>query len=361
MTMAMTRRAALAGAAALAASSGWAEAGAPAFLAAARRGDGAWRLVGLREDGAQAFDLPLPGRGHAAAAHPHAPLAVAFARRPGRFALVIDCAAGREAARLSPPPARSFAGHGAFSADGATLFTAENADDLGEGRVGVWETAGWRRLGEFPTGGVGPHEMILAPGGGALVVANGGILTHPDSGRAKLNIPTMRPNLARLAADDGALIALVEPEPALRKNSLRHIAVAPDGVVAVAAQWEGDLREDPPLLALWRPGAEALAWLRAPGQARLKGYAGSCAMSRDGGLVAITGPRGGLALAFPTDGGAAMALEGGDICGAAPAGDGFAFTTGDGAVLRASVAGGALSASGGARYDGAFDNHLVAL
>lgn len=344
-----TRRALVLGAATLAA--------APAYLAAARRGEADWRLIGLRADGSMAFDLPLPGRGHAAAASPAAPLAVAFARRPGTFALVIDCAAGAERARLTAPEERSFSGHGAFSADGALLFTGENAHDLGAGRIGVWDAADWRRIGEVASGGIGPHEILRSPDGAGLIVANGGILTHPDSGRAKLNLPTMRPNLARLSMVDGAVEALVEPAPALRLNSLRHIAAAPDGAVAVAAQWEGDLRGNPPLAALWRPGADALDWLAAPAetQMRMRGYAGSAAVSADGARLAITGPRGGLALFFARDGGFLSAVERADVCGAAAAGEGFLLTDGFGGVLAATHAG----ATQIARIDGALDNHLV--
>ena len=59
-------------------------------------------------------------------------------------------------------------------------------------------------------GSFGPHEIRLLPQGDTLVVANGGIETHPDSGRSKLNLPTMRPNLAYITID-GALKDRVAP------------------------------------------------------------------------------------------------------------------------------------------------------
>ncbi len=102
---------------------GWAAVGAPDFLAAALFPDDSYRLVGLAVDGDIQFSLPLPARGHAAAAHPSRAQAVAFARRPGTFAVVIDCAAGAEIARLKAPEGRHFYGHGVFSADGSQLFT----------------------------------------------------------------------------------------------------------------------------------------------------------------------------------------------------------------------------------------------
>ena len=44
----------------------WADAGNPAYLSAAREGDGGYALFGLSETGADVFRIPLPGRGHAA-------------------------------------------------------------------------------------------------------------------------------------------------------------------------------------------------------------------------------------------------------------------------------------------------------
>jgi hypothetical protein len=129
-----TRRAFLAGlAATLAPRPTWAEVGSPAFLAAARAGQD-YVLHGLTETGDSLFSLPLPARGHAAAAHPTLALAVAFARRPGTFALVIDCLRGTTAARLTPPEGRQFNGHGVFSADGALLMTSEVAAETSDGR-----------------------------------------------------------------------------------------------------------------------------------------------------------------------------------------------------------------------------------
>lgn len=41
---------------------------------------------------------------------------------------------------------------------------------------------------------------------------------------------------------------------ALHLNSLRHISAARDGRIACAFQWQGDLFDPPPLLALYTPG-----------------------------------------------------------------------------------------------------------
>ncbi len=353
----MDRRAFLASAAATlaasAASPGWAAAGAPSHVAAAKLPDGSYALVGLTGEGAEAFRIPLPDRGHAAAAHPHRPLAVAFARRPGTFGLVIDCAGGRVAARLESPAGRHFYGHGCFSEDGLRLYTPENAYEAGEGRIGVWDAETWARLDEFPSGGVGPHDVLLAAPG-VLAVANGGILTHPAMGRAKLNLPSMRPNLAYVSAGTGRVLEVAEPPEHLA--SLRHLARRSDGLVAAAMQWQGDLEAAPAMLALHRRG-EDLRLLKAPDHARLKGYGGSVAFSGDGARVAVTSPRGGVAQVFDAGTGAFLVQEAqGDVCGAAPCGAGMLLSDGTGGLRRLGADG---ETAGETRLGLSFDNHLV--
>ena len=162
----------------------WAEAGSPAFLSAARLPDGQFALCGISDSGQILFQISIPGRGHAATAHPIRAEAVAFARRPGVFAVIIDCVSGAEIARLACPEGRHFYGHGAYSHNGELLFTTENDYEAGEGRIGVWDVMrGYARVGDFASGGIGPHEIKVLPGSDILVVANGGIETHPDSGR----------------------------------------------------------------------------------------------------------------------------------------------------------------------------------
>lgn len=337
--------------------SSWADAGSPAYLAAARRPDGAYALCGLSDGGAAVFELPLPGRGHAAAAHPARPEAVAFARRPGTFALVIDCAAGRQVAALTAPRGRHFYGHGAFSPDGSLLFTTENDYEAAQGVIGVWDAArAYRRVAEFPSGGVGPHELRLMGDGATLVIANGGIETHPDSGRTKLNLATMRPNLSYVTLD-GRLLDQVEPPAEWRRNSIRHLALGEDGLVAAALQWEGDGSEHPPLLALHRRGG-ALAHLAAPREAhrQMQGYAGSIAICRKTNEVAITSPRGGAVQVFDLAGGRFLRMfRHPDLCGVSEAPAGFVVTAGTGSIRGLSGADIVWTAEHRSRWD----NHLV--
>ncbi|MCV6595299.1 MAG: DUF1513 domain-containing protein [Silicimonas sp.] len=329
----------------------WADLGAVSYLSAGRRADGTHVLCGLSAAGAIVFQRDLPARGHAAAAHPDRAEAVGFARRPGMFALVLDCGRGDVLHRLEAPAGRHFYGHGVFSDDGARLFTTENDYDAARGIVGVWDVAaGYRRLGEFASGGVGPHGIKRTPRG-HLVVANGGIETHPDAGRAKLNLPDMRPNLTYLSLE-GAVIEQVELPPELHRNSIRHLAVAADGTVGFAMQWQGDAAARVPLLGRHRLGG-AVALAEAGAFREMRGYLGSIAMV--GRQIAVTSPRGHL-VQIHDSARLAKVSEAAheDVCGIAPRGGGFLATTGTGHVLRP---GGAPLA----RHRVQWDNHLIPL
>lgn len=334
----------------------WADAGAPAWLSAAGLADGGFALCGIGADMGLRFRIALPGRGHAAAAHPARPEAVAFARRPGTFALVIDCAAGCETARLTAPEGRHFYGHGAFSLDGRWLYTTENDFDAARGVIGIWDADhGYTRAGEMESGGTGPHEIRRMPGRETLVVANGGIETHPASGRAKLNIPLMQPNLSYI--DDGRVRETAALPPEMHKGSIRHIAVSSSGEVAFGLQWQGG-EDGPALVGLHRRG-EALRLCAAP-EAELRamqGYVGSVAFAAGQREVAATSPRGGLVQIFGVSDARHLAsTDIPDACGVAPCRGGLLVTSGTGDLRR-------LGGTGDrAAHPGLmWDNHLVAL
>lgn len=337
----------------------WADAGDPAFLGAAKDVSGAFSLFGLDAQAQILFRVPLPARGHAAAAHPSAPEAVAFARRPGRFALVVNCVTGAVTHRFEAPVGRHFMGHGVFLSGGDILATPENNFEAGKGVLGLWDRRdGYRRIGEVDTHGIGPHDIkVLA--GDRLVIANGGILTHPSrgEGRETLNLDTMQSSLVYLSPDLGLAEKHVL-DPDLHLNSIRHLAVGPDGQVAFAMQWQGDISEGVPLLGLHRRG-ETLRLAAAPLAEHLgmKGYAGSIAFNGAGREVAITSPKGARVHRFTPNGDFVGAVLRTDVCGLAPMADGYLASDGFGGLLHVSDGLTALNAVPGL----AWDNHLVSL
>lgn len=341
----------------------------PLFLSARGDGRGRYFVSGFDGDGRPAFDLALPGRGHAVVPRPGSPRhrqAVVFARRPGSFALVLDLEAGRILRRLDSGEGRHFYGHGVFSPDGRTLFSSENAFDSGRGVIGIRDaTDGYRRLGEYPSYETGPHDLRLLADGRTLVVANGGVLTHPDSGRAKLNLPEMSPSLAYLDLADGALRADYRLPAAYHRLSIRHLAVGPDDRVAIALQYEGPRADLPPLVAL-HGGEDAIALLAAPEavQRRMRNYCGSLALDSAGETLAVSCPRGGLVTFWaPREGRFLRAQALPDGCGVAPAAapGTFLLTSGRGARATYDVARGEASLLAPGFGPGAqWDNHLTA-
>lgn len=335
----------------------WADAGSPAYLSAAKMPDGRFVMCGLSAEGVQKFSIPLPARGHAATAHPTRPEAVAFARRPGSYALVLNCTNGEVIAQLAPPSDSQFNGHGTFSRDGSILYTSEVIATSSEGRIGLWDAADmYRRIGSRPSGGIGPHDLKRLPGSDTLVVANGGIQTDPDD-RTKLNIDTMRPNLTYLDAS-GQITDQIELPPEYRQNSIRHLAIAADRTVAFALQWEGDTADSAPLLGLHKQGtAPKLCDVPEAEMFVMQGYAGSIAFDAVGTTVAITSSHGGAVQIYRRDGSFLAGLSRPDASGIAPGKTGFVLTDGFGSIsslinqtLTPLTVGDAL-----------WDNHLVAL
>jgi hypothetical protein len=295
-------------------------------------------LTGIDQTGHVRFDLPLPERGHGAAFRPGADEGVVFARRPGTFAIAFDPVAGIALRRIDAAKGRHFYGHGAFSPDGRYLFTSENDYETGLGVLGVRDaTDGYRQIGELASHGVGPHELVLMPDGATLAVANGGILTHPDRDRAKLNLDSMAPSLAYLDLADGKLRADYRLAEERHQLSIRHLAVLGSGAVVIAMQYEGDMQDRVPLVGIH--DGDRIHLLDAPAgvQAQMRQYCGSVAVDRGGSLIAVSAPRGNLVTFWDAaDRSFLCSTMLADGCGVAPTDQPGAFliTSGIGQVMR---------------------------
>ena len=316
------------------------------------------------ESGRIHHDVPLPGRGHGFAVQPSTGHVVVFARRPGDWAIVLNSATGAVLERLSATEGRHFYGHGAFSPDGALLYTSENGFEDGRGIIGVWDVArDWRRVREWSSHGVGPHEVRVLGGGARLAVANGGIRTHPDTGRAKLNLETMVSSLAVLDTMDGRLVCSASFGERLRRLSIRHLDIDRDSRIVVAMQHEGSRRDRVPLVALERDARLVPAYAPAEVGRRMRQYAGSVCFDASGRYVAVSHPHEGIVSSWTSRSARWLALtELPDTCGIAPgAGAGVFIATGAGGrIARIDARTGeseVLARSDGSRWD----NHLLAL
>lgn len=292
------------------------------YLTTAGTSGGGFEAVFLDRHGEPVCSACLPGRGHGSAWCPQRGHAVVFARRPGNFALVMDPACGKAHATIIAPEGRHFYGHGVFSPDGRLLYTTEN--DLGRDRgvIGVWDvSAGYARVTEFDSGGIGPHDLALARDGRTLVIANGGILTRPDTGRTKLNIADMDPSLVLLDLATGGIDRQLRLAREFHQLSIRHIAINAAGRIGVALQYEGPRDDLMPLVLL--SAGDRLDAFTAPEDItrRMKNYCGDVAMDAEGATMAISAPRGGLVTFWSVaDGRYLGETPMADGCGVAPAG-----------------------------------------
>lgn len=220
-------------------------------------------IGGLSLETLSVFGTRVPMRAHGCAVDPCDPERVVFfARRPGTEAFQLRLDELSVSTGFQTPAGRHLAGHGVFSTDGALLFVSEHDYQHARGVVTVRDARTFAVLEEIDTHGLEPHDIAWLPHGRMLVVANGGIMTHPRSSRRKLNLATMDPSLSLIDASRGACIEQWRlPDHRL---SIRHLAVTTSGRTAVGLQFEGPQHELPAAVtAVYDPGA-GLTLLSAP-------------------------------------------------------------------------------------------------
>lgn len=303
------------------------------FASAFKASDGSYGIATLSESGELLHRYALPDRGHDTVWRADGAQVIAFARRPGTFAAVIDPGNQAQPSIINAVEGRHFYGHGVYSADGALLYATENDFDNARGVIGIYNTRdSFKRIGEFDAHGIGPHDMELLPDGQTLVIANGGIETHPDFPRAKLNIASMKPNLAFINIRTGKLIGSFKLPDDQHKLSIRHMALM-ESTVWFACQDEGDLTAGRSLVGQFSfdNGAVQMVDLPETTAANLRGYVGSIAANEQNGEVAFTSPRGGIMVRYNTRTQKVISTTRSDeICGVAAHDQQFVWSSGEG-------------------------------
>ncbi|RWX64760.1 DUF1513 domain-containing protein [Mesorhizobium sp. M4B.F.Ca.ET.089.01.1.1] len=325
------------------------------FATAFVKRDGSYGAAVLSEAGDVLHAIDLPDRGHDVTFDPVSKRSVVFARQPGTFAVVFDHTGRDKPLTIASVAGRHFFGHGVFSPDGALLYATENDFDNAAGVVGVYDArSGFKRIGEFPTYGMGPHELLLLGDGRTIAVANGGIETHPDYGRAELNIATMKPSYVLVDRITGDLIEKHELPSALHQLSIRHMDCDPAGTVWFGCQYRGPAADRPLLIGRAARGKD-LQLLDMPQDvlAGFRNYIGSVAANPAAGRVAVTSPEGNSLAVIDAASGDVVATSAlVEVCGLAPDGSGFMATTGAGEIVEGN----------GARRsepDYVWDNHML--
>ncbi|OWV81002.1 hypothetical protein ATY77_22395 [Rhizobium sp. R634] len=319
------------------------------YASGIRAADGSFAVATVAENGEIIDQVALPARAHGMAFSTATGKTVAFARRPGTYAMIFDPRNKGEPIVISSREDRHFYGHGAFSPDGRLLYASENDFDGNRGMIGIYDTTDrFSRIGEFETYGIGPHDMTVSDDGRLLIVANGGIETHPDFGRTKLNLGAMQPSLALIDAATGALVEKHVLPAQWSALSTRHVDLYGEGRIWFACQYEGHRNDLPPLVGHFAKG-EDLSFVDLPEETtrRLANYVGAIAVNRREGLVGVTSPKGGASVTIDAKTGKVLAeTTVPDAAGIAPAKEGFAVSSYDGDFRST-------------RSDVAWDQHIV--
>lgn len=297
--------------------------------------------------------IPLPARGHDVVFSPTTTQLIAFARRPGNFAVVFDNTHTSEPRIVTAPVGRHFYGHGVFSFNGKLLYASENDYDNAIGKIGIYDaTSEFKRIGEFNSFGIGPHEIILLDDGKTLVVANGGIETHPDFGRAKLNLATMQSSIAFIDVTHGSLIEKHTLPSVVQKLSLRHMAQVAKDAIVFGGQYQGSKQDRPQLIGTCKLG-EGLNFWELPEKSLgiFANYTGSIAVDRGYGQVAVSSPAGSVIGIFDARDGSMQSVIN------LQKGNGITYNRTN---LLGSSESGMLKSSqpNSKQFDFAFDNHL---
>ena len=223
---------------------------------------------------------------------------VVMGRRPSEKFWVLDTATGQVKFAIKASTHRHFYGHACYSLDGKLLYVTENDTLSLDGKIGIYDADDhYKKIAEFDSHGIGPHELIMHPDGETLVIANGGIKTEQAS-REELNLDSMRPSLVYINRHNGVLLEQIIPEH--NQMSVRHLAMHDDGTVMIGIQFQGEKHINVPLVLTHKRGEPDFKPLMMPNNQwqRFHQYIASVAVDSERNLLCVTTPIGGCAAIY---------------------------------------------------------------
>lgn len=229
--------------------------------------------------------VPLPTRPHGLLPEADGSLLV-IGVRPGAWLMRCD-GAGQVMQQINLADEKSGArlnGHAIISQRGDVINTTETDIATGRGRIGVRDRRSLKKIDEWDSQGLEPHQLLLDDDG-HLMIANGGILRTPAD--KKYDLHRMESSLVRLDGQSGRLLRQWRPDD--RRLSLRHLAwsywpKADKTYLGIAMQAEHDdavARAVAPILAVL-DGDQLTVPNRLSDGA---GYAGDIAPANNGGFA----------------------------------------------------------------------------
>jgi hypothetical protein len=325
------------------------------FASAYTARDGQNFVAWFNNDGEILGQVAIAERAHDLCYVPNRGLILAFSRRPGRALNIVDMKEQKLLKRIESSADQHFFGHGVLSHNGKWLYTTENRFDDSyaehDGLIVVRNTDNFAIAAQFSSFGVGPHQLAMLQNSDTLVVANGGIHTHPASPRTKLNLDSMKPNLSYIDTSTGQLLEQVTPPD--HQLSMRHLCVANDNTVYVGCQYQGPKHQIQPLIFAHTKGGKLQALQADQAQwLRFKQYTASLAVDSSDHTLAVTSPRGGIVSYWHRQSLELAHIERKDDCAGIAADDAQSFVTSTGK--------GYLNHRGkAAKHDLHWDNHMI--
>ncbi|HCI75515.1 MULTISPECIES: DUF1513 domain-containing protein [unclassified Psychrobacter] len=274
-----------------------------------RRDDNDFGVVGIDADRQIVWQTTMPERVHDIVVQPVADIqntfigsrnrdVVVMGRRPSEKFWVLDTTTGQVKFAIKASTYRHFYGHACYSLDGKLLYVTENDTISLDGKIGIYDVYdNYKKIAEYDSHGIGPHELIMHPDGETLVIANGGIKTEQAS-REELNLDSMRPSLVYLNRHTGVLLEQLAPEH--NQMSVRHLAMHDDGTVMIGIQFQGEKHINVPLVLMHKRGDTDFKALIMPNNQwqRFHQYIASVAVDSARNLLCVTTPIGGCAAIY---------------------------------------------------------------
>jgi len=272
------------------------DSGSNIYLSAGFKEGKHYSLCGISSSGRELYSIDLPTRGHAIAINQKTNECAIIARSPGNYVYIFDVKSGSITNKIICNSDFHYYGHGFYSCDGRWLYTSENEYESGKGFLGIYDSHhSYQLVKRIYTNGIGPHEIVLLKDGKTVAIANGGILTHPDTGNTKLNLQDMVSKLTYVNLETGNLVAENELLPEYKFMSIRHLDVSSENKVALAMQYQGSGNKPNPLVGLSDIN-NGIKFFDTPIEViyRMQNYCGSICFDSSGNFLAVSNPRGGM-------------------------------------------------------------------
>ena len=239
------------------------------------------------------FKLPL--RAHDSLYLPGTNKIVVISRRTGNKIFILNLKSNKISKIIHAPDYRHFYGHGVYCDKTKFLYVTENNykfNDERSGSIAIYDTKkDFSRIGEFITYGIGPHEIKIFRD--TIIIANGGVLTHPDFPRIKLNLKDIQSNITRVNINNGELKQKLQLNKKYKNLSIRHFDIDRNNNIYAGCQVYNKVEQASENLVFSCKSNKLKSFSISESLSKeLKNYTGSIKLNIDNNEIYASFPRG---------------------------------------------------------------------